>query len=133
MKTVYKFYLNLTNCFRRFVINFSRRYVSIRIFFHFENILYCCWLFFRKLPPFKWIVSWLSTCFPGLAEGSKRRFNRGCLRYGDNSTTTETLTQSSKRSRLTSGTSVRQIVMFRVNSADNQINKNNAKMEVTVV
>ncbi|XKL67888.1 hypothetical protein PGB90_003379 [Kerria lacca] len=86
-----------------------------------------------KLPPFKWIVSWLSTCFPGLAEGSKRRFNRGCLRYGDNSTTTETLTQSSKRSRLTSGTSVRQIVMFRVNSADNQINKNNAKMEVTVV
>ncbi|XP_065219480.1 cardioacceleratory peptide receptor-like isoform X2 [Planococcus citri] len=86
-----------------------------------------------KLPPFKWIVSWLSTCFPGLAEGSKRRFNRGCLRYGENSTTmTETITQSSKRSRLTSGTSLRQIVMFKVNSADMH-NKNYGKAEVTVV
>jgi len=87
----------------------------------------------RKLPPFKWIVSWLSACFPGLAEGSKRRFNRGCLRYGENSITmTETITQSSKRSRLTSGTSLRQIVMFKVNSADTN-NKNYGKAEVTVV
>ncbi|KAK7579599.1 hypothetical protein V9T40_000228 [Parthenolecanium corni] len=89
-----------------------------------------------KLPPLKWIVSGLSTCFPGLAEGSRRRFKRGCLRYGENSTTlTETITQSSKRSRLTSGNSLRQIVMFRGNSVDRQLNKNcaGAGVDVTVV